>query len=245
MTNRVAAPTLGAMNDTVVKTLSLLVLGLAGLAHAGDQADWDRFEIKGVKLGDSLEKVKKLGFKEGTYRVTTSRMGRHFIKIYDACEKAKSCKVAGNDETVVMKGGERSHPAHNPVEYVDVQLTDLDAPQPRVQSISYFFPRQFIKEDSPLGLALQKKYGPHCTSEPDCYRTDLMDKDGGGKMMFTSPTSSVYLVAYCGGDAYGSDVTRQCRISVDDTTIFQADEEARREAQQAEGEKKQPAAPEL
>lgn len=214
-------------------------------AYAGGPSDWGKFEIKGVKLGDPLSKIEKLGFKSGEYGVSISKDHRHYIKIFDACAAKGECKVAGRNDTVVVKNGQRADSAQNPVEYVDVEVTTLDLAEPRVEAINYYFPRQFLKEDSPLGKALRAKYGEHCSDTAECYRDDVFDKEGGGKMMFKSSSDNPILTAYCFPDSLGGVITKQCRIFTDDSVIWDQDMEKRRQLEQKQGEKNQPKAPEL
>lgn len=196
-------------------------------AQAGDAADWNRFVVKDIKLGMPLKSLP--GFKTCERPPGYSKYNVPYFKIIDKrCDKGTGNVCAIEDKAScgpTFNGESADNGRKTEVEYIQVIAT-TETDEPRVYKIDYYFPRQFLTETSPLGLALKAKYGDHCQDSAACYRspeTTTSDKIGGGAMAFKSTTSDVFLEAYCLPDNYSWGNTNQCRISVTDMSILEVD----------------------
>jgi hypothetical protein len=228
---------------------TLLVVAVGGIAHAGDAADWNRFEIKGVTLGMHLKDLP--AFKTCKYPPGYSRYARPYVRIMDKrCDQGNRCTVDNRESACgpFMNGSLASKGSATELEYMEL-IASTETDEPRVYRIWYYFQRQFLNEDSPLGKALIAKYGKYCSDGPDCYRPAVgadADTIGGGQMLFRSDHSDLHLTANCLPDSSVSHgATKDCYMLIEDLTILQQDREKQKEIDMRKAQQNQAEPPQL
>ncbi len=218
-----------------------------------DANDWNRFSVKDVKLGDHLSALVKKGFK--TCKVPGTNP--YYILILDKRCTGKS----GGECSVDDKGVDRCEPFFNgkpaargnasELEHIAVKVTfPLDGTpmdDPRVYEVNYYFPRQLLTDDSPLGKSLMAKYGKYCTDDPSCYNDGRKENDpaGGGRMVFTGSGGQrgPRLSVMCDGYQASNHVTTVCWMMAEDGSILDTDRKQQTDANMKKGEKSQPPPP--
>jgi hypothetical protein len=237
---------LRAIGQVVIATICVSATSFA------DAGDWTRFSVKDVKLGDHLSELIKRGFKT----CKSPDPSPKYILIVDKRCDAKSGNTCTIDDKGVdfcmpfINGKPAARGMVNEVEHISVKVSNsLEGPpidNPRVYQIDYYFPRQLLSEDSPLGKSLTAKYGKHCTDDPSCY-SDGREHDpaGGGRMVFTGsggqrgPRVSVM----CGGLITNGRASTECWMSAEDSSVLEMDRTRQTEANMKAGENNQPPPP--
>jgi hypothetical protein len=194
-----------------------------GRTHAGDSSDWDRFVIRGVKLGMHLKDLND--FKSCTYPERWPKSDHPFFLITD-----ERCKNPDNRCELVFAGscGPRynggyiagSNSPDPPFEYVKV-LASTQTDDPRVYSIDYFFHRQVLSDDSPFGKQLVAKYGPRA---PTGYQPSNPDDPQGDGYMTFNTKNGVTLDVNCGElVSMSSPRVVACHMFIRDRSILDVD----------------------
>jgi hypothetical protein len=224
-----------AVSIVACSGLSLHAGGAGGSTSGGstggggggnDQATFDHYEVKGVKLGTPLKQLE--GFKPCDPTMPY-QYPVHFYKMLDTRCTTGTCAL----DPHVMGCGFTLDGAPKELEIVVVMLTDTD--EHKVYEVKYNFPRQMLSETSPLGKSLLAKYGNHCDLAT-CYtapdNSNTADSIGGGDMQWANTShmpqsfsDNPRMDVSCfpsGGYAEGG-ITKQCHWTVASDTILDAE----------------------
>jgi len=202
-----------------------------------DANDWKRFSVKDVKLGDHLSDLVKKGFKTCKNPDSSPR----YILILDKrCDpkSGNTCKLDDKGVDFCMpfiNGKPANRGMENEVEHISVRVSfSVDGPpidDPRVYEIDYYFPRQLLTENSPLGKSLTATYGKHCNDSSSCYIDGAEEHDpaGGGTMVFTGSEGQrgPRVTVTCGGSQTNGRVTKECWTLAEDSSVLDADRQKR------------------
>jgi hypothetical protein len=195
---------------------------------------WKRFAIKDVKLGTELSKLKKAGFTcdHEDFRPAC-------VLFLDPKCKGRPSKINPANVSSQVPAGQSCFLNSNPgsgfgATYLDRKLTTLShvviegthSNVPRVDEITYRFPKDVLTEDSNLGKALIAKYGKPNRADPPT------------SMTWTTTTApNIILSAMC--EAQSDD----CRLTVSDDDFRTAEGSIKDDADKAQDVKNGPAAP--
>jgi hypothetical protein len=167
-------------------------------------ATWNRWEVRGLRLGMPRSAVVAQGYTCGKQPRSSC------YKFLDKRCKTGKCELKHDmmNSWFVLDGVETK------LDFITCDFTDSDSAL--VYRIYYgFAPRQLLTPESTLGKALIEKYGP--TSGVD--EPSQGDHQGGGRMTFgdMGHSDAPNIIADC--NSPNDEPGGQCHLQVDDFTI--------------------------